>query len=83
MATKLEISVEQLKELAREQFTAVWKEGYSSGVVTTCAVLYSTFQKAGLEKSNIFYTILKDYAKTQGGCVDLPAYIANMNATED
>lgn len=71
-------AMDQVKATIKEQMNKVWREGYSTGAVTTCAILYRTFANAGLEKTNIIYTILKDMAASEG-CQDLEEYTNNMS----
>ena len=74
---KLELDMNKLKDMVREEVNKAWKEGFAQGTVITCATLYKTFTLAGLEGGNILFSILKDLAKTQG-CEDLEARVAEM-----
>jgi hypothetical protein len=74
---KLELDMNKLKDMVKEEVNKAWKDGFSNGTILTCATLYKTFSLVGLESSNLLFTILKDIAKSQG-CEDLEAKVAEM-----
>lgn len=56
-------------------------EGAHQGAITTCALIYSLLEGTGLEKSNSFYALLEDIARTHG-CTDLGAAAARLKAED-
>lgn len=76
---KMEETLDPVRKIIREQMDKMWREGYTAGAVTTCAILYRTFLGAGLDRSNVLFSILENMAKKEG-CEDLSAYAENMKA---
>lgn len=74
---KLELDIIALQKTIKKQVSKAFKEGVDTGAIVTCATIYKTFLRTGLEESNILFTIIKDIAKGHK-CEDLPAYIQKM-----
>jgi hypothetical protein len=69
--------IETLKATMQKELQEMYKQGCAAGAVLTCGTLYRTFQIAGLEETNILFTILKDLAE-KNGCKDLKKYVEDM-----
>lgn len=74
-------NLKNLKEMVNEQVKKAWKEGYSQGAIITCATLYKTFMKHGLDENNILFVILKDIAAANG-CNDIKSVINQYSKEE-
>lgn len=75
---QLNKDIETLKEGIKKDIEKAYKDGSATGAVIVCATLYRVLKEMGLNEDNILYDILKDLAKNQGNCDDLPAYIEKM-----
>lgn len=83
MKKEFDALMAETKQIVKDEIKNAFLEGAKAGSVSTCAVLYETFTKAGLEETNILFTLLKDIAQ-QNGCADLVEYInARYTATTD
>jgi vacuolar-type H+-ATPase subunit D/Vma8 len=74
---KLTKDIKTLKAAMQKELQDMYMKGYAAGAVSACGILYKTFQFAGLEESNMLFTILKDLAE-KNGCKDLKAYVEDM-----
>lgn len=61
---------DKLKEQFQEKVKEAYIEGAHEGAITTAALLYNIMRAAGLEETNILYSILIDIAHKHG-CDDL------------
>lgn len=79
MGHKIDLTkdIETLKAAMEKELQEMYKQGYAAGAVSTCGILYKTFQIAGLEETNMLFAILKDLA-SKNGCPDLDAYTKKM-----
>ena len=75
--TGLTEDVDKLKATMQKKLQDMYMEGYTVGAVSTCGILYRTFQLVGLEETNMLFTILKDLAE-KNGCKDLKKYVEDM-----
>jgi tRNA threonylcarbamoyladenosine modification (KEOPS) complex Cgi121 subunit len=66
-----------IRATLQKQIKEAYMEGAHQGAVTTCAIIYETMTKAGLEADNFLIYMLKDIAK-QHGCEDLAAVAADL-----
>lgn len=78
---ELEISTEKLRAKMEEQIQKAYKDGVKTGAIVTCATIYQTFERVGLEKDNILFEILSNLA-LQNGCADLTAYIKEIQGAD-
>lgn len=62
----------------RAHIEGAYRDGIKQGTVTTCAIIYQTFSRAGLEADNLLFDMLRDLAKKQGDCDDLEATVAEI-----
>ena len=69
--------IETLKAAMQKELQEMYMQGCAAGAVSTCGILYKTFQVAGLEETNMLFTILKDLAE-KNGCKDLKKYVEDM-----
>lgn len=69
--------IETLKAAMQKELQEMYMQGRAAGAVSTCGILYKTFQIAGLEETNMLFAILKDLAE-KNGCKDLKKYVAEM-----
>ena len=67
----------EIQDKLKEEIKKAYWEGANKGSVSTCAVIYETMRRAGLEEDNFLFMILIDIAK-QHGCEDLPAVAADL-----
>ena len=81
MGHKIDLTkdINELKAIMEKEFQEMYKQGYAAGTVSTCGILYKTFQIVGLEETNVLFTILKDLA-SKNGCPDLDEYAKKMKA---
>ena len=70
-----------IRTALQKQIKEAYMEGAHQGAVTTCAIIYETMTKAGLEEDNFLIYMLKDIAH-QHGCEDLAAVASNMRNKE-
>ena len=73
--------VDKLKATMQKELQEMYMQGYAAGVVSTCGILYKTFQLTGLEETNMLFAILKDLAE-KNGCKDLKQYVAEMKGEQ-
>ena len=82
MKKEFDALMAETKQIVKDEIKNAFLEGAKAGTVSTCAILYETFTKAGLEESNVLFALLKDIAQ-HNGCPDLVEYISLKNTSSD